>query len=552
MDRLDRGRDPGPSEPPAIVRMEQLDVLEARHERHAADGRFQGIESRPDPVVPDRVDDRRDAGGRGARRERGEALRRGDEDAALGARGERLAGLRLDRLEECRGPRGERPVGEELQPAQPGPIDTGRQRIAAPQARFDRRVDLLLPDAGVDAERQPAARREAAVGLDPAPESLLHRQRARVMDRHDPELDEPLGQRGDEPVVALVAGARDVIRDEAGRRLVEHPGRIALVVAPDEAAGRIVCVSRNGGRDEGRTAGPERMMVVGPQRHPPPRRDPLEVVGRRPAAPAIGVPAVTLDPVVGGEPVVGGADQRQALVERLNLREVDALESDPALGEVEVRIGQARDRDLVRVELEADGERVGPRLELDRRTGKRDAAAGDADRLDPAEPRVAGERRDPPGDKRLERHGSAHRADGGEVRREVLRIRDRGGIGEEPRKSGAVQAGAKPERQGDACLRAAQVPRRERTGPDPGRSPTRKRVGVGCGAGGAARRQRDGQPVGDRTFRGGQQPGRGVPGPGGLDDEAVRPGALEARRSASRPSRPPSSPGGPAPRRASP
>ncbi len=244
---------------------------------------------------------------------------------------------------------------------------------------------------------------------------------------------------------------------------------------------------------------------------------------------------------------MGSADQRQAVVERLNLRQVDALEGDPAIGEMEVGIGQARDRDLVRVELEADGERVGPGLELDRRTRKRDAAAGDADRLDPAEPRVAGERRDPTGDERLEGHGSAHHADGREVGREMLGIPNRGGIGEERREPVTVEAGPKPERQRDACLRAAQVPRRKRTGPDPGRSPARERVGIGCGAGGAARRQRDGQPIGDRPLRRGQQPGRGVPGPGGLDDEAVRPGRAKRVDRASRPSRPPLSPGGPAP-----
>ena len=151
--------------------------------------------------------------------------------------GSGLAGLRFDRLEEGRRPRRERPVGEELLPAQPRPIEARRERITAPEARFDRRVDLLLADAGVDAKRQAAGGREAPVGLDPAAEPLLHRQRTRVMDRHDAELDEPLGERGDEPVVALLSWAGEVIRYEPGRRFVEDPGRIATVVAPDEAAG---------------------------------------------------------------------------------------------------------------------------------------------------------------------------------------------------------------------------------------------------------------------------------------------------------------------------
>ena len=183
-------------------------MLEPRHERHAADRRLQRVEGGPDAAVADRVDDRRDPGAGGARRERGEPLRRRDEDPALRAGGQRLAGLRLDRLEEGRRPRRERPVGEELQPAEPGPVDARPERIAAPQARLDRRVDLLLADAGVDAERQAAALREAPVRLDPAPEPLLQRQRARVVDRDDAEPTSSLGERGDEPLVALVGWAR--------------------------------------------------------------------------------------------------------------------------------------------------------------------------------------------------------------------------------------------------------------------------------------------------------------------------------------------------------
>ncbi len=137
---------------------------------------------------------------------------------------------------------------------------------------------------------------------------------------------------------------------------------------------------------------------------------------------------------------MGGADQFKAGLERGRLREVDVLERDAALREVQVGVGQARDGDLVIVELEADGERVGPRLELDRRTGKRNAAAGDADRLDPAEPSVAGERRDPSRDEGFQGHRSARHADGREVGREMLRIGDRGGIGEEGGKPVAAEA----------------------------------------------------------------------------------------------------------------
>ena len=73
--------------------------------------------------------------------------------------------------------------------------------------------------------------------------------------------------------------------------------------------------------------------------------------------------------------------------------------------EVEVRVGETRDRDLVGLERDPLRERVGPRLEVDLRPGERHPAVADPDRLDPAEPVVAGERRDPAGDQRVERHG---------------------------------------------------------------------------------------------------------------------------------------------------
>ena len=63
VDRLDRGRDPGPREPRPVVRVEQLDVLEARHERRS--GRRVGSSAsraaRQAPVA-DRVDLSRDPG----------------------------------------------------------------------------------------------------------------------------------------------------------------------------------------------------------------------------------------------------------------------------------------------------------------------------------------------------------------------------------------------------------------------------------------------------------------------------------------------------------
>ena len=72
-----------------------------------------------------------------------------------------------------------------------------------------------------------------------------------------------------------------------------------------------------------------------------------------------------------------------------------------------MRVGDARDRDLVGLEDDALGERVGARLEVDFGPGEGDPAVADPDGFDPAEAGVARQRRDPAGDERLERHGQA-------------------------------------------------------------------------------------------------------------------------------------------------
>ena len=93
-----------------------------------------------------------------------------------------------------------------------------------------------------------SSERNAAI---PAPEALLQRQRARIVDRHDAQLGRArCGEGRDEPLVALVAdGSRGVIRDEAGGGFVEDAGRLAGVVAPDQpAVGIVECPVDAGGR----------------------------------------------------------------------------------------------------------------------------------------------------------------------------------------------------------------------------------------------------------------------------------------------------------------
>ena len=256
--------------------------------------------------------------------------------------------------------------------------DARPERVAAPQAGLRRRLELLLADAGVDPERELAALVERAVRGDARAQPLLERQGAGIVDRDDAEPHEVRGERGDESLVALRRELRGVDRHESGGGLVEDAGRLAGVVAPDQAA---VGVRRVAGRcrqsASDALARPERVVVVGPDRDAPAGHDGLEVVGRRPAPEAVRVPAVALDPLPSVAAGFAGRPDRPRAPSGSDgdLRQVDLLAGDPALGEVEVGVGQARDRDLVGVELEPDRERVGPGLELDRRPGERDPAA---------------------------------------------------------------------------------------------------------------------------------------------------------------------------------
>jgi hypothetical protein len=150
-------------------------------------------------------------------------------------------------------------------------------------------------------------------------------------------------------------------------------------------------------------------MVVRPERGATAWRDRLEVVGGGPATPAIHVPAVPLEPGIGiaGRRRVRGADTIQALGKRDGIGQVDLAGGVGRAGEVQVRVGQARYRHLIGLERDPLGERVGARLERDLGPGEGDPPVTDADRLDPAEATLAGQRRDPPGDEHVERHGQA-------------------------------------------------------------------------------------------------------------------------------------------------
>src|SRR6185369_17965464 len=112
------------------------------------------------------------------------------EDATLRAGRERPPLLRLDRVEEGRRARCERAVGEELQPAEMGAAGIRPERVAAPQPGRGCRLDLLLADAGVDADGQRATLVERPERGDAGAEALLERQPARTVDSDDAQADE--------------------------------------------------------------------------------------------------------------------------------------------------------------------------------------------------------------------------------------------------------------------------------------------------------------------------------------------------------------------------
>src|SRR4029079_7994370 len=133
-------------------------------------------------------------------------------------------------------PRGERPVREELEPPEAGAAAGRSERVAAAQLHRHRRVELLLADRGVDAERHLAALVEGPVRGDPASETLLQRQGSRIVDRDDAQAYEVVGQPRDQRLVPPLVGRRDQVADKPRGALVEDAGWCARLVAADDAA----------------------------------------------------------------------------------------------------------------------------------------------------------------------------------------------------------------------------------------------------------------------------------------------------------------------------
>ena len=189
------------------------------HEPGRPDGGRQHVERGPHGGIPDAVDLGRDAQRRRPRRLLGQARRRRQPDAQAVVGGRRLARRLVHRLEERGGPGPERSVGEGLEPAEAQPVQRVRaERLAAPDPGDARRVQLLRPDAGMQAHAELARGGELAVGVERPAEVMARRQAARVVDGDDAGGDElPREQRA--TASAMTAGR--------GGGTSEDPRRVA-------------------------------------------------------------------------------------------------------------------------------------------------------------------------------------------------------------------------------------------------------------------------------------------------------------------------------------
>ena len=328
---------------------------------------------------------------------------------------------------------------------------------------------------------------EVPVGGDGAAEVPALAQAARVVDGHHPERDE-LPDQGFERVHDIRRrGRRHERRDEADGGLVQDARRPTVRSAPDHATVGIGTVGVDAGGIQGCGAHEERVVVVGPQGDQPARGRDLQVVCGRPAANQVRVPSGPLDPCASvGSRGRRGTDTLDDIVDRPCIVEVRPAPRQGGLCEVEVCVGESRDRDLVRSETEAPCSRSQRRLDLGKPACRDDTATLDGDRLDPAWPTRSRERGDPARD---EGAGAAHRysSSAGSPRPAVADSGSASGTASGTRGTSAARSGALTRCLG--CTRGAPACRRfgsvARVAPFAG-------LHLGCG------RHRDGVEAGGR------------------------------------------------------
>ena len=299
----------------------------------------------------------------------------GQPDAAAAVRRRRLAGAASMRLEQGRGARPERAVGERLEPAQPEPVERirpERRRRCGARAR-SRRPAAPRRMHGVHAERQLAgSRRGRGTPRSAPPRSVAARRRPGRGRRRRPSASElaAIGARSAAPSRRRPGGGMM-------RRLTSRAADSwRTPVAAPSASRRITPPAGSGVRSptpasrQGRVARDERVMVVRPQRDPPTGRRPPR--GRRPSASGPARRGPSRRPGSIASPVARSARAPdpwpRASIECAAL-ELDLRPRERRLGEVQVRVGQARGWRPRRRRARSGGCPGPPALDVDRGAG---------------------------------------------------------------------------------------------------------------------------------------------------------------------------------------
>ena len=344
-----------------------------------------------------------------ARRARARPSGIGHPDAAPLLGRQRSVGLGLDVLEERRRPRPERAVGEALLPADRRPpvrVRAEPRAAAMTAARWPPRPRRRACRHG----RGAAAGPHRTAGRRPGTSTTASgsgRDAARVVAGDDAERDEVLPDldraraRGRRPSAA----ATWIVTSRVAASY-STPSGVPSSRAPDDAARPGRRSGRSAARER-RVAGPQRVVVVRPDRRPATGRDRLEVHRRSASRPIDreSQPWPSSHAPSGSRSCAARSRaqaRRRASAASSRSTWRDAIAACARCRWASVSPGIATWSGSSRIRSVNGSARVS---RYDLGPGERDPPVADPDRLDPAEPRVAGERRDAAGDQRVEGHG---------------------------------------------------------------------------------------------------------------------------------------------------
>src|SRR5947208_10395508 len=104
--------------------------------------------------------------------------------------------------------------------------------------------------------------------------------------------------------------------NELRRVLVEHPLRVSVDEASDDAANWVGRRGSHAASPKRLRAAPDAVEVMRPEQDRPAGRDALEICGGRPATPPAGIPTATPEPVAVAERRCRARDGCKPVVER--------------------------------------------------------------------------------------------------------------------------------------------------------------------------------------------------------------------------------------------